>query len=60
MPCDVFEHDDRIVDDETGRDRQRHQRDIVESITEQIHHAESADQRNEYGDARDQSRSCVA
>ena len=30
MPRDVFEHDDGVVDNEARRDRQRHQRQIVE------------------------------
>ena len=34
---DVLQHDDRVVDDEAGRDRQRHQRQIVEAVAEQIH-----------------------
>ncbi len=28
---DVLDHDDRIVDDKADRDRQRHQRDVVEA-----------------------------
>ena len=50
---DVLEHDDRVVDDEAGRDRQRHQRQVVEAEAEQIHHAERADDRGRHRDARD-------
>jgi hypothetical protein len=49
----VFKHDDRIVDDKTGRDRQRHQRQIVKAIAQQIHHPKRADQRYRHRDARD-------
>ena len=32
----------------TGRDRQRHQRQIVETVAEQVHHAERAQQRERH------------
>ena len=54
VSCDVFEHDDRIIDDKAGRDRQRHERQIVEAVAQQIHHPEGADQRDRYRDTRDQ------
>jgi hypothetical protein len=50
---DVLDHDDGVVDDEAGGDRQRHQREVVEAEAEQVHHAERADQRERHGDARD-------
>ncbi len=53
---DVLEHDDRVVDDEAGGDRQRHQRQVVEAVAEQVHDAERADQRHRHGHARDQRR----
>ncbi len=31
---DVLDHDDRVVDHEADRDRQRHQRDVVEAVAE--------------------------
>ena len=34
MAMDVLEHDDRVVDDKTDRDRQRHQRQIVEAVAQ--------------------------
>ena len=37
---DVLGHHDRVVDDEAGRDRERHQRQVVEAVVEQVHHAE--------------------
>ena len=50
---DVLDDDDRIVDDEARRDGQRHQREVVEAVAEQIHHPERADQRQRDGDAGD-------
>ena len=47
---DVLDHHDGIVNDETGDDGERHQRQIVDRIAEQIHHAESAHQRDRHGD----------
>ena len=42
---DVLDHHDGVVDDKAGRDRQRHQRKIVERKAEQIHAGQRADQR---------------
>ena len=53
MAVDVLEHDDRVVDDKTNRDSQRHQRQIVEAVAQQVHDRESADQRQRHSDARD-------
>ena len=53
---DVLDHHDRVVDDEAGRDGQRHQRQVVEAVAEQVHHAEGADQRERHRDARDDRR----
>src|SRR6185437_3115298 len=49
---DVLDHHDRVVDDEAGRDRQRHQGQVVDRKAGQIHHAERADQRQRHRDAR--------
>ena len=43
---DVLDHHDGIVHHETGGDRQRHQRQVVEAVVQQVHHAERADQRD--------------
>ena len=51
---DVFDHHDRVVHHEARRNRQRHQRKIVDAVAEQIHHAERPDQRNRHRHARDQ------
>ena len=37
VPGDVLDHDDRIVDDKSGGDRQRHQREIVQAEPHQVH-----------------------
>src|SRR5207248_10799014 len=52
MTSDVFQNDDRIVDDKAGRDRQRHQRQVIEAVPQQVHRPESPNQRYRYGDAR--------
>ena len=56
VPDDVLQHDDRIVDDEADRQRQRHQRDVVDRKAEQVHHGERRDQRDRDGKRRDQRR----
>ena len=46
MPDNVLDHDDRVVDDEAHRNRERHQGQIVEAVAQDVHHRESADQGN--------------
>ena len=41
---DIFDHHDGIIDDEAGRDRQSHQRQIVQAEIRQVHDREGADQ----------------
>jgi hypothetical protein len=41
---DIFHHDDGVVDDETRRNGHGHQRQVVEAVSEQVHHAERAEQ----------------
>ena len=43
VPHDVFEHHDRVVHHEAHRKRQRHQRQIVDRVAQQIHNGEGAD-----------------
>ena len=50
---DVLQHDDGVVDHEAGGDGQRHQRQNVEAIAQQIHAAERAEDGNRHGDARE-------
>ena len=50
---DVFDHHDRVVDDEADSDGQAHERQIVEAVTSCIHDAERRDQRQRHHHARD-------
>ena len=60
MPCDVLDLDDGVVDHESDRDRQRHQREIVERVAHFIEHREGPDQRQRHGDGRDDGRPEIA
>ena len=42
VPADVLNHHDGVVDHEARRNRQRHQRKIVQRIAQQVHHAKRA------------------
>src|SRR6185312_3671253 len=53
MPYDILDDDDRIVDHEADGDRQRHQREVIESVAQLVEHRESADQRQRHGYGRD-------
>ena len=55
----VLDDDDRVVNHEAGANRQRHQRQIVEAVAEQVHDAEGADQRQRNDDARNQRRAQI-
>ena len=60
MPHDVLDHDDGIVDHEADRDRQRHQRQVVQAVAELVEHREGADQRQRHGDGRNDGRPEIA
>ena len=49
---DVLEHHDRVVDHETDRKRERHQRNIVERVAAEIHGRKGADDRHRQGQRR--------
>ena len=53
---DVFDHNNRIIDHETGGNRERHQRKIVDTVAAEIHHAKRADERERHGDAGNERR----
>ena len=53
VPHDVLEHHDRIVHDETDREDQRHQRQVVEAEVQQPHHDERAENRERQGQRRE-------
>src|SRR5262249_35139773 len=50
---DVVDDDDGVVDHEAGADGESHQREIVDAVVAEIHHAKGADERKGDGDARD-------
>ena len=56
---DVLDHDDRVVDDETGRERQPEERERVDREPEHLHQEERADQRDRDRERRDQRRAPV-
>ena len=56
VPLDVLDHDDRIVDDEAGRERDAEQRQRVDREAEQLHERERADERDRNRDRRNQRR----
>ena len=49
VTADVFDHDDGVVDDETGGDGERHERKVVERVAAEVHHAKSADDGERHG-----------
>ncbi len=57
---DVLDHDDRVVDDEARRDRERHEREVVQAEAQQVHDRERADERQRHREARDDGRRDVA
>ena len=56
----ILDHHDRVVDDKPGRDRERHQSEVVEAVAQQIHDAEGTDQRERDGDTGDDGRGKTA
>ena len=57
---DILQHHDGIIDDEARGYRQRHQRQDIERIAGQIHHAKRPDERQRHGNARDDRGGDVA
>ena len=54
-PADgVFQKHDRVVDQEPDRQRQRHQREVVQAVAQDVHHDERQQQRQRQGDDGDQ------
>ena len=53
---DVLDDDDRVVDHETGRERQAEERDRIDREPEELHHEERADQRDRDRRRRNQRR----
>ena len=57
---DVLEHHDGVIDDEAGGDDERHEREVVEAVAEQVHGAEGAEERDRHRDRRHQGGAPVA
>ena len=57
---DVFDHDDGVIDHETGRHCQRHEGQVIDGKPGQVHDAEGADQRQRHDHRRYQRGSCAA
>ena len=53
MAGDIFDDDNGVVNDEARRDGKRHEGKIVEAVAEEVHDAESANERERDGDAGD-------
>src|SRR3981189_3509424 len=51
MSHDILDHDDGVVDHEADRDRQGHQREVIETVAELVEYREGTDQRQRYGDS---------
>src|SRR5713226_1060083 len=51
VASNVFDDDDGIVDDEAGRNRKGHEREVVQAGVAEIHHAKCADEGERNGDA---------
>ncbi len=52
MPLDVLDHDDSVVDDDTDREHEAEQCEIVDRKTEHRHNREGSNQRDRNGDDR--------
>ena len=57
---DVFDHHDCVVYNEAGRNGERHQREVIDGVTHQVHHAEGANQRHGHNHAGDEGRPSAA
>ena len=52
IACDVFNHNDGIVNNKAGRNRKSHQGQVIERITQQVHHTAGPDQGYRHGHCR--------
>ena len=57
---DVLEHHDRVVHDKSNRQCERHQREVVETVVQHVHHRERAHERHGQREARNQRGPRVA
>ena len=56
---DVLEHHDRVVDDEADREDERHHRQVVEAVVQQLHDGEGAEDRERQRERRNERRRAV-
>ena len=54
MPHNVFDDDDGVIHDKPGGNGQRHERQVVHAVAEEIHGAEGADERHGHHHTRDE------
>src|SRR3990172_443351 len=59
MPYDIFQHDDRIINDKADRECQRHEREIIEAEPQKVHDRKGPDDRHGERKARDNRRGGV-
>ena len=52
----VLENNDRVVDDESRRDREGHEGEVVEAVAEDVHRRERAHQRHRHDNTGDERR----
>ena len=57
---DVLQHHDGVVHHEAHRERERHQREIVQAVAQQVHHGERADDGERHGAAGNQGGGEIA
>jgi len=60
MAGNIFHHHDGIIDHKSGGNGHGHQREVVDGISEQIHHRERAEQRDRHGDGGNEGGAAVA
>ena len=60
VPVDVLHHHDGVIDHETHRDGERHQRDVVEAEAAEIHDGERPEQRQRHDQPGDHGDAHIA
>ena len=60
VPADILQHDDGIIDNKSGRNGQRHEGKVVQTVATHIHHAEGPDERDRHRHAGDDRRSDIS
>ncbi len=60
MARDIFHHHDGIIDHKSRGNGHGHQREVVQGVSEQIHHGERTDQRDRHRDRGNERGAAVA